>query len=236
MLKVAFSPEEEAGAAILDWWDGDGAATVRARDGAAVLMDRAEGTRDLATMARNGADTEATLIMATLLKRLHAPRPKPLPPLRPLGDWFSGLFHAASRHGGHFVPAAEEARALLAAPRPPVVLHGDLHHGNVLDFDSGGWRAIDPKGLWGEPSYDVVPLLLNPDLADPTRPLATIHGRLAARVAALAPAMNLDPRRLLRWTAAGSALSAAWSLLDGNRIQAIVALSVTEAALVELDR
>lgn len=31
-----------------------------------------------------------------------------------------------------------------------VTLHGDLHHGNVLDFGASGWLAIDPKGLKGE--------------------------------------------------------------------------------------
>ena len=40
-------------------------------------------------------------------------------------------------------------RALLALPQDVGVLHGDLHHGNVLDFGDG-WRAIDPKGLVGE--------------------------------------------------------------------------------------
>jgi len=32
-----------------------------------------------------------------------------------------------------------------AAPREVGVLYGDLHHGNVLNFDAHGWLAIDPK-------------------------------------------------------------------------------------------
>jgi streptomycin 6-kinase len=54
-------------------------------------------------------------------------------------------------------------------------------------------------------------------------------------VAFVAPARNLDPRRLLRWAAAGAGLSAAWSLMGGDRTGAAVALGVTEAALAELD-
>jgi len=27
------------------------------------------------------------------------------------------------------------------------VLHGDIHHQNILEDDRGNWRAIDPKGL-----------------------------------------------------------------------------------------
>lgn len=236
MLKVALSPEEEAGGALLEWWAGEGAVRVRAREGPALLMDRAEGVRDLAEMARSGADVEAALILAALARRLHATRPGPLPALRALRDWFAGLAPAAARHGGLLARASAEAEALLAVPQGAVTLHGDLHHGNALDFGEAGWRAIDPKGLWGEPAYDLVPLLLNPDLADPSRPVATRPGRLARLVAALAPAMRLDPRRLLRWTAAGAGLSAAWSLADGHGTAAATALAVAEAALAELDR
>jgi streptomycin 6-kinase len=46
-------------------------------------------------------------------------------------------------------PAAT-ARELLAKPSEVVVLHGDIHRGNVLDFGPRGWLASDPKGLVGE--------------------------------------------------------------------------------------
>lgn len=242
MLKLALVPDEIAGGALLECWGGDGAAPVRAREGNALLMDRAQGAGDLAALARGGADDEAALILARLLRRLHAPRGATPPTLIPLAAWFADLGPAAAREGGVLTRASAEAEALLAAPEgAPVALHGDLHHANALDFgrgDPGGdWRAIDPKGLWGEAAYDLVPLLLNPDLADPSRrPLAARPGRLKARVALLAPVMGIDPRRLLRWAAAGAGLSAAWSLADGDRAHAAVALAVAEAALTEMDR
>ena len=235
MLKVALAPEEEAGAALLAYWAGDAAVSVRALHGPALLMDRAEGPRDLAEMARNGQDTEAALILAGIARRLHAPRPASLPPLIPLDVRFRALLDAP-HHGGSFARAAQEAETLLAAPQGTAILHGDLHHGNVLDFGAGGWRAIDPKGLWGEPAYDLVQQLFNPDAIDPTRPVATLPGALARRVAILAPAMDLDPRRLLRWTAAGAALSAAWSLADGDSAATATALAYAEQAFAELDR
>jgi aminoglycoside/hydroxyurea antibiotic resistance kinase len=42
------------------------------------------------------------------------------------------------------------------------VLHGDLHHGNVLDFGLRGWLAIDPKGLLGERGFDFANIFTNP--------------------------------------------------------------------------
>jgi len=35
-------------------------------------------------------------------------------------------------------------RPLLAAPRDISVLHGDLHHDNVLDLGTRGWLAVAP--------------------------------------------------------------------------------------------
>src|SRR5919112_3062939 len=151
MLKVATEPEERRGAETMTWWNGDGAAHVFARDGDALLMERAEGSASLEKMALSGRDDEATRIMCQVAAKLHAPRMRSLPSsLVPLPEWFAALKPGAARHGGILELAAATARQLFAEPRDIVVLHGDIHHGNILDFGSHGWLAIDPKGLLGE--------------------------------------------------------------------------------------
>ena len=62
------------------------------------------------------------------------------------------------------------------------VLHGDIHHDNILDFGKRGWLAIDPKRLQGERGFDYANLFCNPDLADPSRPIAASPGRFARRL------------------------------------------------------
>jgi streptomycin 6-kinase len=47
------------------------------------------------------------------------------------------------------------ARELSANLSEVVVLHGDIHRGNVLDFGHRGWLASDPKGLVGERYCDL---------------------------------------------------------------------------------
>lgn len=47
MLKIAHSPEEQAGNQLMAWWGGDGAASVLAHDGEALLMKRAQGSASL---------------------------------------------------------------------------------------------------------------------------------------------------------------------------------------------
>jgi streptomycin 6-kinase len=234
MLKLATEEEERFGGLLMEWWNGDGAARVLARDDNALLLERAEGTASLADMARNGRDDEACRVLCTVAARLHAPRPEPLPELIPLQYWFRELEDASVTHGGILVRCAEAARARLAEPREVGVLHGDLHHDNVLDFGVRGWLAIDPKRLVGERGFDFANIFTNPDLADPTRPVATEPGRFARRLEVVAEAARLERGRLLRWILAWTGLSAAWFFSDGD--SAATDLRVAELAAAELDR
>ena len=119
------------------------------------------------------------------------------------------------------------ARELLAAPQDVTVLHGDLHHGNILDFGPRGWLAIDPKGLLGERGFDFANIFCNPDLA-----VATTPGRLARQVDIVALATGLGRSRLLKWILAYAGLSAAWTLGEGERPH--LALAIAELAAAEL--
>lgn len=211
------------------WWNGDGAARVLARDGDAVLLERATGTRSLTQMARDGNDDEASRILCGVAAKLHAPRQAELPELVPLAQWFTALEPGAVKYGGILVQAARVARDLLNQQREVGVLHGDLHHGNVLDFGPRGWLAIDPKRLIGERSFDFANIFRNPDLE-----IAKAPGRLARQAAVIADAARLDRARLLRWVLAYAGLSAAWILDDGD--DATLDLTIAEIAAAELAR
>lgn len=97
---------------------------------------------------------------------------------------------------------------LLADAPSPVVLHGDLHHRNLLR-GPGGWVGIDPHGVVGDPGYDVGPLLLNALAGDVAR---QAHRRLDL----LAEVLGQDRARLQAWGHVRACLSRAWSALDGT--------------------
>jgi len=132
MLKVAVLDEEKVGNQLMIWWNGDGAARVLAQAEDAILMERAEPGISLADFAREGRDDEASRIMCKVLRQLHAQRPCTPPALPPLIKWFEPLGRAAEEQGGILRTAAETASQLLSAQHEIVVLHGDMHHGNVL--------------------------------------------------------------------------------------------------------
>ncbi|GAA3462952.1 phosphotransferase [Saccharothrix longispora] len=86
--------------------------------------------------------------------------------------------------------ARTRCRALLDS-RPRVLLHGDLHLGNVL-VGPRGLVAIDPRPCVGDPCFDVVDYVLD----------GARHEGVTARAAEVAAAASLDPGRLHAWARA----------------------------------
>lgn len=221
MLKLAHSADERRGASIMAWWDGAGAAPVLAFQDEALLMARAPGD-SLVPMVRAGGDEAATAILCQVIARLHSPRRKPPPVAPPLATLFSALMGSGDPT---LTWARQVASDLLATVRDPVLLHGDIHHGNVLDFGALGWLAIDPWGLVGERAYDYANIFPNPDLASIT------PERLAARLDQVARTADLEPGRLRAWAHAHAGLSAAWHAQDGSDpAKARAVLAILEAS------
>jgi streptomycin 6-kinase len=214
MLKI-FKPasDERAAAVFLRYLQGKAVVLVIDADDEALLMERADGVRSLVTMAISGADNETAKILAEMILQVHAPRAGPIPcTLVPLEEQFSALFKRAADHEP-LARCAEVTRALLATQRDVVPLHGDLHHGNVLDGGARGWLVIDPKGLLGERTYETANLLRNP----------WPHGYLvhdAARMLTLAQLysglLGMDAGRILAFALAHAGLSASWDMDDGH--------------------
>ncbi|MEW5684411.1 MAG: aminoglycoside phosphotransferase family protein [Pseudomonadota bacterium] len=219
MLKLAASDDERRGSTMMAWWKGQGAAPVVAHADDALLMVRAEGGGGL----DREPDAVAIPLICAAVSRLHAPRPDP-PPTPPLRTLFASLLDSAEpRLAGPARVAAE----LLADPRDETLLHGDIHHFNILDFGEAGWLAIDPWGFRGERAYDYANILRNPDPERVMRP-----GRFDAGRALIAHHADLDPGRLLRWIYAHAGLAAAWELADGHDpARSMAVLDLAEARL-----
>jgi len=230
MLKLAHTEEEIRGAHVLDALDGHGAARVLQRKAEAVLLERATGHRDLVRLVESGRDSEATRVICDAAMRIHAASDDVLgaddpPELLDLPTWFRHLFEHADRLGPLHRRGADLAAALLDDARDPVVLHGDLHHGNVLDFGEHGWLAIDPKGLIGEAAFDYCNLLCNP-----SHDRALAPGRLERQLGVVVASTGVEPTRLAHWLVAWCALSSTWFALDDDPRLADSAAAIGELA------
>ena len=202
--------DERHGATALAYWDGQGAARLYQADAGAHLLEFIDG-RDCVALVQEGRDDGASAIIGETLARLHAAAGPPPENLTTLDMRFAELFDAAGRPGIDpiFQRGAAMARALLDAPLNTTVLHGDLHHENILHSSERGWLAIDAKGLRGETTYDGAMAVLNPKGVDE---LVESPERIRTIVRILAEKMNVSDCRLLRYTFAHACLSASWSM------------------------
>ena len=225
VLKL-FTPigaEDEAdGAVALRYFDGHGAVRLLAHDEQAHLLEYA-GDEELAQMVVRGDDLAAAAIIAGVLNKLHRPRfTVPPPALRTLPQRFRSLFSRAVQDEAAgeesiYVRGARVAQRLLAQPQDECVLHGDIQHHNIRLHPEHGWLAYDPKGLYGERSYDAANTLCNPATA---RDRVMSEARLLAVSQVLADEMGVHVERLRAFVFAYACLSASWpDKPEGSEVQ-----------------
>jgi streptomycin 6-kinase len=184
-------------------------------------------------------DEEATRIAAGIMRRLwRAPAAgHSLPTVASWGsayaelrarvaDWGSAYAGLRARNAGGSgqIPAplfdyAESLYFSLDASRErDVVLHGDLHHWNIVRAQREPWLAIDPHGLVGDPGFEVGSWMRNPvgdeDHPDAARLLVRrpdLSAVLARRLDIFSDELALPRERLRDWALAFAILSACWS-------------------------
>jgi streptomycin 6-kinase len=172
-------------------WEGRGAVRLLARDDErwALLIERCRPGRQLWELP----DAEATEIAAGVLEQLWVPAAEPF---RRLEDEAARWAEALPRRGRDR-RLVDRAVAFLRdagpAQRESVLLHQDLHGGNVLE-SARGWLAIDAKPLVGEREFDVASLIRD------RRPAT--KGQLERRLAYLVERLGLDPERTRGWAIA----------------------------------
>ena len=168
ILKVGHSEHEHL---VLRRWNGDGAARLLRADPhrRALLLERLR-TESLESVS----DVNACDVVAALYRRLHVPAMPQLPTLSSLLAQWADEFAALPRSAAIPHRLVEQAVTLcrdLSTEPDSVVLHGNLHYGNVLAADREPWLAISPRPINGDPSYEIAPMLWHRwhELADNVR-------------------------------------------------------------------
>jgi len=217
---------------------GSGATTVVAFDASLGLLatERILPGDDIRPLAR-ADDDEATRHVAQLAVLLRQDQGAgDLPPLSEIGAAFASARDA--RLPDRLRDRAEGIfRELIATSADDVVLHGDLHHMNVLNAGDG-WRAIDPHGWVGDPAFEAAALLANPrglveegdarfmdgrDLAQRSRRRASIYAEVA----------GLDVERVRAWGFVGCVIAELW-MLESHDLVHGAPLAVAEVMMETL--
>lgn len=191
-------------AAALSAFSEFGAVNVIAAEHGLILIERAIPGESLKSYFPE-KENEAIQIVCTIMQRLHqAPIPQNnnFPHIK---DWLATLDKDWDIPK-HYLHKAQQLRtALLQIPTPEVLLHGDLHHDNVLRSDDG-WLIIDAKGVIGDAAYEIWAFLNNPKEIS--------KAMVVNRLNLFAHLLNLDAKNITAWCFVQSVLSWTWDLED----------------------
>jgi len=170
-LKVTWPDATAVQEAIaLTAWAGRGAVRLLdARPGDGVLLlERLHGDVSL----NNTEIGDAERVSGLLLRRLALPAPLGVPRITDHVERALDAVTArwASLHEPFPVTTlayAHETAIGLAVTASDLLVHCDLHYGNVLAGDREPWLAIDPKVVAGDVEYGLFPMMLRrPDTAE----------------------------------------------------------------------
>ncbi len=210
--------DEKGGAIALEYFEGNSSVFIYRWDDKAQLLEYVE-RENLKSVVEKGEDESATIIISDVLNALHKTYLKPIPQqLTPLKSRFRSLLNKSEMDKNKgiisvYTKAMEVAELLLSTQSDMRVLHGDMHHENVKFSKKRGWLAIDPKGLYGERTFDAANALCNPLGMDE---FIANETRLMSNAEILAKNLGLNIQRLLAFTFAYAGLSASWSLEDNQ--------------------
>jgi streptomycin 6-kinase len=201
------------------------------RDLSRRLRNLVEITYDLRSLHRRHADraTLPHLISVTRSLHLNAKVPKPKG-FRDLSRRFEYLFEIADRTDDKDTKlAARIARELINSEQTTGILHGDLHHWNVLFSSERGWLAIDPKGLYGELTFDVAIAFYHPmgSLNE-----IWLKSRVQRLVDAYHGELGFDRERIISFAFAYGHLSASWMKNAGLETAGVLAIAKTVQELI----
>ena len=193
VLKLSFPHREsEHEADALARWDGAGAVRLLAHDRkrTALLLERCRPGSPLSDLPA----LEALDVFAGLVSRLAVPAGAGF---RTLADeaawWMSYLPERWKRSEPDLLRAAMDALGELSHTQgEQVLVHQDVHAGNVLRAEREPWLVIDPKPLIGEREFALAPIVRGRELGHSEEAVCT-------RLEWLSAELGLDRERARGW-------------------------------------
>ena len=156
--------DEAPGAYFLQNDFGSGVVRLLEYDAGAQLLEHLPGP-DLVALSASGLEDKATEVFIGIIQQIHGVDPiRHRSKMRSVRSLYAVFDRVAvpdplkPRIGR----AQELAEYLDNTQETEALLHGDLHHENILQDRDGHYRCIDPKGFIGDPAFELGPILANP--------------------------------------------------------------------------
>jgi streptomycin 6-kinase len=205
--------DELPGTYFLDNCQGRGCVNLYEFDEKALLIDYLEG-ENLYQFSKTGQEEQASKVFCEIIKKIHGV--KVIKHIDKLND-FKILFDVFRKikapsdlleimdKGKHL------SEKLLASQNIEVLLHGDLHHENIMSNSKGEFVCFDPKGFRGDPAYELGTTLKNPwDYPEISQDLELFQERAKF----FSRELGLCFERVIEYAFVHICLSIAWALED----------------------
>lgn len=218
VLKICYPSDRgfQAEVDALTHYNGKGAVKLLSVDGNdhVMLLERLLPGESLNSFTN---DDEVTRIIAGVMKKLWRPLPSEHG-FSTVDRWAQAIPRFRDQFTEHTSPVsfallnkAEQLFAeLLSTSDGLVLVHGDLHHGNILHSEKAGWIAVDPIGVAAEPAYEVAAMIRHP--FEKIKTEVDLHPLLQRRLEILAEELSLPMERLVRWCFARTVLAVVWNM------------------------
>jgi streptomycin 6-kinase len=162
-------------------------------------------------------DQQAVEIAVNVMKLLHREPIQSSHAFITIQEWFS-LFDSLTIPDAlksHVERACKIAKQLRITQHDLYLLHGDLHHENILKKGSSEWIAIDPKGVLGELAYEVGPFISNPLNLFENNSVEAVKNIIEQRIELFSRLLCIDRQRIIDASYARIVLSVCWTVADG---------------------
>ena len=205
-------------AQALKYYAGNGCAALLDADldSGALLLECVQPGTSLKQLFPND-EKEAIKHAAIVMRQLHTKPLEPTHSFTTITSWFDELAPQNNPAlDAHIKRAQPLAKHLLATQKDLVLVHGDLHHENILKNGSNSWIAIDPKGVAGEAAFEVGCFMRNP--IDQLSDHPNIKQIVADRLDSFAQLLHIDRLRIQQWSYVQAVLAACWAYKNNKEL------------------
>lgn len=198
---------EGRGALALRIFNSKASVSVIEYDEGAVLMEFIEGE-----FLKEQEEEKRNDIFLEVFKSLHKDQGSHKAEFDSMERRYRSLLERGSREA-FFKEGSLLAEKLLMKQSVNNLLHGDLHHKNILYSKRRGWLAIDPQPLMGDPLFDLGNFFYNPD--DEPK-LTEDPNSIRKRLHTFSEGLEVEPIEILEFAIVHGYLSSSWQLDEGQ--------------------
>lgn len=180
----------------LKCFSGYGAVHVLAEDNGMLLLERSAPGTSLKSYFPN-REHESIEIACNVMKKLHQANIPTTHNFPHIKDWLADL-DKDWNIPNHYLQKARKLRdQLLQTSGADVLLHGDLHHDNILQ-NGKDWVVIDPKGVMGSSMNEIWAFVMD----------------IEHDIPCIAQYFNFNVQDVFDWYFVHLVLAACWNLED----------------------